>query len=116
MNTLKMEFYKLKHKKMGMMVILIGLFQYIYLAWAITKMHSDKIGQEWMTCLYVVFQINIILMPLFIAMMASRLSDIEHKGNTFKCLKVLVRHVLFPVPHIEPRWPCCHIFRQGSTY
>ena len=38
MNTLKMEFYKLKHKKMGMMVILIGLFQYIYLAWAITKM------------------------------------------------------------------------------
>ena len=90
MNTLKMEFYKLKHKKMGMMVILIGLFQYIYLAWAITKMHSDKIGQEWMTCLYVVFQINIILMPLFIAMIASRLSDIEHKGNTFKCLKVLV--------------------------
>ena len=96
MNVLKMEFYKLRHKKMGMMVILMGLFQYMYLTWAMGRMESNESGQEWMNCLYLVFQINIILMPLFIATIASRLSDMEHKGNMFKCLKVLVSsHRLF---------------------
>lgn len=90
MNLLKVEFYKLRHRKMGLMVMLMGLFQFCYLTWATGRMDSHEVAQGWKSCLYLLFQTNIILMPLFIATIASRLSDIEHKGNTFKCLKTMV--------------------------
>lgn len=90
MHLLKMEFYKLRHKKMGAMVIGIVLFQLIYMIWATRSMGEYELMQGWKGLMYRAFEINIILMPLMIAMMASRLSDIEHKGSTFKYLKTIV--------------------------
>lgn len=90
MHLLKMEFYKLRHKKMGMMVGGLALFQLLYMTWATGRMTPKKIGEEWKICLYTAFQINILIMPVFIAMIASRLSDVEHKGSTFKYLRTIV--------------------------
>lgn len=45
---------------------------------------------EWKATLYNMFLINVIIMPLLIAMIASRISDIEHQGNNFKVLRTIV--------------------------
>lgn len=90
MHLLKMEFYKLRHKKMGMMISCLALFQLLYMTWAIGRMIPKSFGQEWKVCLYTAFQINIFIMPIFIAMIASRLSDVEHKGSTLKYLRTIV--------------------------
>lgn len=90
MRLLNTEFYKLRHKKVGFMVFLVGAFQFVYMIWATHTENSHFIGQEWKNCLYIMFLLNIIIMPLLIAMIASRISDIEHKGNNFKVLRTLV--------------------------
>lgn len=90
MHLLKVEFFKLRHRKMGLLVAGMGVFQLLYMIWATKGMDAHELAQGWKGCLYLSFQINIILMPLFIATIASRLSDIEHKGNTFKSLKTMI--------------------------
>lgn len=90
MHLLRMEFYKLRHQKMGVMIGGLALFQVFYIIWATRGMDTHELGQSWKSCLYTVFQLNIIIMPICIAMIASRLSDMEHKGSTFKYLKTIV--------------------------
>ena len=90
MPLLNTEFYKLRRKKVGWMVFLVGIFQFVYMIWATHTENNYFIGQEWKSCLYNIFLLNVIIMPLLIAMIASRISDIEHKGNNFKVLRTLV--------------------------
>lgn len=90
MQMLKIEFYKLRHRKMGLMLIGMGIFQLLFMIWMTKGMDAHELEQGWESCLYSLSQLDCMIMPLFIAMIASRLSDIEHKGNTFKCLKTIV--------------------------
>lgn len=84
-----MEFYKLRHRKMSLMIGIMISFQFLFMMWGTRSMNSHELQQGWKSCLYSFLQINCIIMPLFIAMIASRLSDVEHKGNTFKLLKTI---------------------------
>ncbi|WP_053956723.1 ABC transporter permease [Inediibacterium massiliense] len=94
--ALSMEFYKIRCRRIGLTVFMIMGVQFMWALWAMRNMDAHKLSQGWMYCIYIFSQINCIMMPIVVAVVASRLSDIEHKGCTLKLLKTIMPdHQLF---------------------
>lgn len=91
MITLKTEFQKIKRRKIGLtMFALIGL-QFVWFLWATKSPDEKDLAQGWINLLHTLPLLNVIMMPTIMSVLASRLSDLEHKGNTYKQLKTLRR-------------------------
>ncbi len=91
MSTLQMEFRKLKRKRIGLtMCALIGV-QFAWLLWAGSHPNETERLYGWIEMLYSLPLVSVIMMPTIMAVLASRLADVEHKGNTYKLLKTLRR-------------------------
>lgn len=88
--ALSMEFYKIRRRKIGVTVAMMVAVQFMWALWANRNMNPHQLSQGWMSCLYSFSQINCIMMPFIAAVVGSRLSDIEHKGNTLKLLKSIM--------------------------
>lgn len=88
--AVSMEFYKIRHRKVGLTVLVVIIVQLMYALWQMKYKSSHQLSQGWMDCIYSFATINCIIMPMLVAVIGSRLSDIEHKGNTFKLLKAIM--------------------------
>ncbi|AGX43104.1 ABC transporter permease [Clostridium saccharobutylicum] len=88
--ALSMEFYKIRHRKIGLTVLVIVMVQFIIASYSINKMKSYELEQGWMYLILLFSEINCFFMPITVAVISSRLSDIEHKGNTFKLLNAVM--------------------------
>ncbi|MDE6052816.1 MAG: ABC transporter permease, partial [Lachnospiraceae bacterium] len=78
-----------KTKRRGIWLVLAVLFLVIT-AWAGYNMNDERfLEQGWMMALFNVPLLNAILIPTAIAVFASRIIDLEHKGNTWKMLETL---------------------------
>lgn len=89
--NIKLEFFKIRHRKVYTSVIGIMFVTFLWALWAQdSKIIGDSV-QGWMALFYNFSTINCIIMPILAAIVASRLIDIEHKGNTLKLLKTLQR-------------------------
>lgn len=86
---IKIEFFKIKHRKVFATVIGIMFITFLWTLWAQTYKNTDSPMQNWMALFYNVSTINCVVMPILVAVTASKLVDIEHKGNTLKLLKTL---------------------------
>lgn len=94
--SISMEFYKIRHRKIGLTVLAVIIVQLMYALWKMKYTNSHDLSQGWMDCIYSFATINCIMMPMLVTVISSRLSDIEHKGNTFKLLMaVMPRKQLF---------------------
>ena len=89
MKTLCMEFYKIKRRKIGLTMCALMAVQFLWIIWAFNNPKESERVQGWLGTLYSMPLVNSIMMPTIIAVLASRLADIEHKGNTYKQLKTL---------------------------
>ena len=89
MITLQMEFKKIRRKKIGLtMCALIGI-QFAWLLWATNNPSEAELLQGWLGHLQSQPLLCAIMMPTIMSVLASRLADVEHKGNTYKQLKTL---------------------------
>lgn len=89
MITLLMEFQKLKRKRVGLtMCALIGV-QFAWFLWSGSHPDENERLQGWMEMLYSLPLVSVIMMPTIMSVLASRLADVEHKGNTYKLLNTL---------------------------
>lgn len=88
--ALSMEFYKIRHRKIGLTMLAIVAVQFILAAHSIERMKSYELEQGWIGSMLLFSEMNCIFMPIAVAVIGSRLSDIEHKGNTFKLLRVIM--------------------------
>ncbi len=78
-----------KTKRRGIWLVLAVLFLVIT-AWAGRNMNNERfLEQGWLMALFNVPLLNAILIPTAIAVFASRIIDLEHKGNTWKMLGTL---------------------------
>lgn len=89
MKTLKMEFYKIKRRKIGLTMCALMAVQFLWLIWVFRNPSESERLQGWLGTLYSMPLINSIMMPTIMAVLASRLADVEHKGNTYKQLETL---------------------------
>lgn len=87
MNILSLEFRKTKRRGIWLVVAALLAVQFLWLFYVMNK--EKNIPQGWMMQLYNMPVLNGITVPTFIAVLASRLIDLEHKGNTWKLLETV---------------------------
>ncbi|MDD2958835.1 MAG: ABC transporter permease [Lachnospiraceae bacterium] len=88
-NYLKLEFRK---NHMGMLLFLTAAFLGLNLMWLMISLQNPNESQlhwGWMMMLAQMPIIGAVLSPTFMAVIASRIADVEHKGSTFKLLYTL---------------------------
>lgn len=93
MKSLLLELKKTKHHKMYLISLALLLIQYLWTLYAEGK--NKDLVQGWFILFYDFPLLNSIMVPTFIAIMASRLIDIEHKGSTWKLLETLQSKQIF---------------------
>ncbi len=90
MKALAMEFYKTRRRRVWAIVAALIFVQLLWGIWAARNMDTRDLQQGWMFCLYQFPALNSIMMPVIAAVVASRLSDVEHKGQALKLLETVV--------------------------
>ena len=88
--ALALEFQKIRRRKVWMIVAAMILVQILWSVWGVSRMDAQDLAQGWMFFLYQFPLLNSIMMPVIAAVVASRLCDIEHKGQMLKSLNTLM--------------------------
>ncbi|MDD3910433.1 MAG: ABC transporter permease [Proteiniphilum sp.] len=85
-----MEFQKIRRRKVWAIVAALIFVQILWLLWGVERMDAHDLSQGWMYFLFQFPLLNSIMMPVIAAVVASRLCDIEHKGQTLKLLNTVM--------------------------
>ena len=89
MKTLGLEFYKIKRRKVILTMLAFLGVQALWGLWALNDPKDWELASGWMSLLYSLSVLDGIMLPTVMSVLASRLADIEHKGNTYKQLETL---------------------------
>lgn len=88
--ALALEFHKIHRRRVWMIVAAMILVQILWSIWGVRRMDAHELSQGWMFFLYQFPLLNSIMMPVIAAVVASRLCDIEHKGQMLKLLNTVM--------------------------
>lgn len=83
---LAVEKQKVKYRRIWVIAAGVLLTQFLWAAWTFQKADAQRLAQGYSYLFYQMPVLNAILMPVLIAVIASRLCDAETKGDTFKLL------------------------------
>lgn len=89
MKTLQLEFYKIKRRKVWLTMFALLSVQLLWGLWALRAPKDWELKSGWLSLLYYLSMLDGIMVPTMMSVLASRLADIEHKGNSYKQLKTL---------------------------
>ena len=89
MKTLRLEFYKTKRRKVWLTMFALLSVQLLWGLWSMSNPKEWELQSGWMSLLYFLSLLDGIMVPTMMSVLASRLADIEHKGNTYKQLETL---------------------------
>lgn len=90
MKALTMEFLKIRRRGVWLIVAALIFVQILWSFWAFRSMDARDLSQGWTYCLYLFPLLNSIMMPVIAAVVASRLCDVEHKGQALKLLETVM--------------------------
>ncbi|EJL20647.1 ABC transporter permease [Brevibacillus sp. BC25] len=87
MRTLWLEFYKIRHKRLFLMLVILLSIE---LAWGFMavsiSMTKNPDAAAWSAILVTITAMNGLFLPIGSAVIVSRICDMEHKGRTWKLL------------------------------
>ena len=86
---IRLEFYKLRGRLLWVLSFLFLLVQGAWMWWAMGSMRHQEIVQGWCYYVYQLSAANAILLPVLMAGMASRIADVEQRGNMLPLLCTL---------------------------
>ena len=89
MKTLQLEFYKIKRRKVWLTTFAMLAVQMLWGMWNFRNPKDWELECGGMALLYMFSLLDGVMMPTIMSVLASRLADIEHKGNTYKQLETL---------------------------
>ena len=89
MKTLQLEFYKIKRRKVWLTMFALLSVQLLWGLWAFRNPKDWELKSGWLSLLYFLSLLDGIMVPTMMSVLASRLADIEHKGNTYKQLETI---------------------------
>ena len=105
--ALRLEFLKSKRRGLMLTTLLLVGFEVLWIYMAFRNPSANEIQIGWMELLYQVPALNSIILPVTAAVIASRLADVEHKGETWKLLETIQRTECF-VP--------CEVFVRNMVF
>lgn len=91
MKAIRMEFFKCKRRMIWLPPLLMLAAQMAWGLWSYIDMDARALSQGWADMIYTFPMLNAMMTPIVAAVMASRIADIEHKGQTFKLLRTAQR-------------------------
>ena len=111
MKALAMEFHKTRRRKVWLIVAALILVQIIWILWVFRRTNAHAPENGWMLSLYQFPLLNSIIMPVIAAVVASRLCDVEQKGQTFKLLET----VMLPGKLFDAKFLCGTLYMLAVT-
>ncbi|MBS5144593.1 MAG: ABC transporter permease [Butyricicoccus pullicaecorum] len=91
MTALRLEFLKSRRRGLMLTTLMLVGFEVLWIYMAFRNPSANEIQIGWMELLYQVPALNSIIFPVTAAVIASRLSDVEHRGETWKMLETMQR-------------------------
>jgi len=88
--ALRVELKKLRHQKLWIVVAALTMLQVLWMLWTTSDMDANDLNSGWKICLYQYPLLNTLMMPTVVAIIASRLCALEHKGETLKLLNTVM--------------------------
>lgn len=80
---------KARHRRLWIIPFVFFLFETFWMIWQLTNTHTEELMTGYLMLFYNLPIINTIILPVMIAVIASRLCDMEIKGDTLKLLYTL---------------------------
>lgn len=87
MMYLRLEFFKCRRRKIVPVCAALLGAQLIWFVIYLLRQDAQALSQGWMLLLYNLALDDAIMLPLTVAVIASRSCEVEHRGNTFKLLE-----------------------------
>ena len=87
MMYLRLEFFKCRRRKIVPVCAALLGAQLIRFVIYLLRQDAQALSQGWMLLLYNLALDDAIMLPLTVAVIASRSCEVEHRGNTFKLLE-----------------------------
>lgn len=91
MTALAMEFYKARRRKIWLAPLLMLAVQLAWGLYSFKNADAKELAQGWASTLYNFPLLNAMMTPVIAAVVASRVADLEHKGQTLKLLETVQR-------------------------
>ena len=88
--ALAIEFYKTRRRKIFLVVMAMIAAQLMWALWSFSRMDVRDLEQGWISSLFQFTLLNSLMMPVICAVVASRICDVEHKGQTLKLLNTII--------------------------
>lgn len=129
LRELHTEQKKCRHKKIWLIPFGFFLFQTMWLFWLLSHAKAEELTTGYLMLFYQLPVMNTILFPIMIAVIASRLCDMEIKGDTLKLLYTMqtpdrffhckylngIKYLfLFTLGHILLITVCGNLFHFGN--
>ena len=89
MKALKMEFFKCRRRRIWLPLLVMLAAQLAWGLYSLRALSERELQQGWAMILYNFPMLNAMMTPVIAAVVASRLADIEHKGQTLKLLETV---------------------------
>lgn len=89
MRSLITEIKKTKRRFIWAMLPAVLLLDFVWMGWIFAKAQAQELAEGYYNLLTNLPMINTITLPIMMAVIASRLCDMENKGNTYKLLCTL---------------------------
>lgn len=87
MKTIMLEFYKLRRKRILSMITIFISMEILWAFMALSmSMSRNPESVKWEVIIASISSMNGLFLPIISAIVASRICDMEHKGNTWKLL------------------------------
>lgn len=90
MKAIRLEFYKCKRRKVLLVCLALIAAQLIWMGVFLARLDEQDIRDGWMLLFYNLALVDAIMLPLTVAVLASRNGEAEHRGMTFKLLETLI--------------------------
>ncbi|MDP4153898.1 MAG: ABC transporter permease, partial [Bacillota bacterium] len=111
MKALAVEFQKIRRRKVWLIVAVLIFVQIIWILWVFRNTNLNATRHGWMLSLYQFPLLNSIIMPVIAAVVASRLCDVEHKGQALKLLET----VMLPGKLFDAKFMCGALYMLAAT-
>lgn len=86
---IRMEFFKCRRRMLWLAPLILLAAQMAWGLWSFRDLDAKELSQGWANILYTFPMLNAMMTPVIAAVVASRVADIEHKGQTLKLLETL---------------------------
>ena len=91
MTALRIEFFKCRRRKIWLPLLIMLAAQLAYGMYVFRDLDAKELQEGWALICYNFPMLNAMMTPVIAAVAASRMADIEHKGQTLKLLETVQR-------------------------